>query len=258
LKRRSRGRILLIRRKYVAAAALILAVIGIFTIINHPAIVGVSGRQRTLPIYSVEREDRTMSLSFNTSDTGDAHTLQILQILNAADVRATFFVTGNWVRQNEELAAKLAESGHELMNLSDDHSLLRRMTAAEIIENLEACNTVIETATGTRPTIFRAPYGGYDDKLIHLAASMGLRTVQWSIDSGDWRISDPQAIVRQVQNRAFPGGIVLMHSNLAQTAAALHAVIEGLQADGYTLIPVSELVLDCAYTTSITGRQIPV
>ena len=257
MKRRFRGKIVLIRRKYIGALALFAAVAGIFYIVNHPALVGASGGERALPIYSVQREDRAMSLTFNVREPADTHTAQVLEILNAHDVRATFFVTGDWARENPELAAALTAGGHELMNLSDDHSILRRYGAAEIQANIAACNHALQDITGIRPALFRAPYGEYDDKLVSTAAAMGMHTIQWSIDSGDWRGRAPEEIARRVVNRAFSGGIVLLHSNLEQTALALPDVIQGLLDAGYILIPVGEMVIQNEFTISPTGRQIP-
>ena len=257
MQRPFRGKVLLIRRKYVVAVALVLSVIAIFYIINHPAVVGVSGRERVLPIYSVYRDDQAISLTFNVTDPADTTILQIMETLNAYDVRASFFVTGQWIRQNEAVALRLTEHGHELGNLSDDHSFLRQQSTSAMRENIAACNATIEAITGARPAIFRAPYGGYDDNLVTLARSLGLHTVQWSIDSGDWRGLNAETIARQVQRGAFPGGIVLLHANLEQTALALPGIIEGLQEKGYDLIPLSELVHQTAYTISLTGRQIP-
>ena len=257
MKRLFGGKILLIRRKYVMALALMAAVAGIFYIINHPALVGITARERALPIYSVGRDDDAIALTFNITTAEDAHTATVAEVLNAFDVRATFFVTGEWVRENGGFAAELARSGHELMNLSDDHCLLRKRPAAEVQANVRAGSDAIEAITGTRPTVFRAPYGEYDDKIVALVAGLGMRTVQWSVDSGDWRGRDAAAIVRQVQRRAFPGAIVLLHSNLEQTALAMPDLLEGLLQQGYILIPVSELVHETEFTISITGRQIP-
>jgi len=242
LKRPFGGRVLLIRRKYIAALALCLAVAGIFYIINHPALVGAAAEERTLPIYSVQRDDAAISLTFNVTTAEDAYTVQIMQTLNAFDVRATFFVTGDWARENAGLAARLAESGHELKNLSDDHSVLRRLSASDIHANVQACSDAIEAATGVRPTVFRAPYGEYDGRVVAQVEALGMRAIQWSVDSGDWRGLDANAITQQVQSRAFPGGIVLLHSNVQQTTLALPDIVQGLLEAGYTLVPVSELV----------------
>ncbi|MCL2588955.1 MAG: polysaccharide deacetylase family protein [Oscillospiraceae bacterium] len=236
------GRILLIRRKYVVALALVLAVTAIFYIINHPAIVGTTARERSLPIYSVQREDAALSLTFNLTTTEDIYTVQVLEVLNAFDVRASFFVTGDWVRENTDLAARLVVSGHELLNLSDDHNLLRRRGGEELATNILACSDAIAEITGARPTVFRAPYGGYDDRVVALVEGLGMHAVQWSVDSGDWRGIEAAAITRQVQNRAFPGAIVLLHAGLEQTALAIPEIVAGLLQEGYLLVPVSELV----------------
>jgi len=251
------GKILLIRRKYVVALALCVAVVAIFYVINHPALVGATAQGRALPIYSVQRDDRAMSLTFNVPVAQDCFTDQVLEALDALGVRASFFVTGDWVRENEALAVRLVESGHELMNLSDDHSLLRKLTTSEIEANLLACSAAIEAAVGVRPRVFRAPYGEYDDRIVALAEGLGMQPVQWSIDSGDWRRVDADAIARQVQSRAFPGAIVLLHSNLEQTALAVPALVENLLEAGYLLVPVSELMHEAEFTVSITGRQVP-
>ena len=241
MRRPFRGKILLIRRKYVAALMLCMAVAAIFYVINHPGLVGPAARARSLPIYSVQRDDTAMSLTFNVRTATDCYTAQVMQVLNTHDVRATFFVTGDWVRENYDLAADLALSGHELMNLSDDHSLLRKLPATELRANVLACSDAIQTVTGARPTAFRAPYGAYDDNVVALVEALGMHAVQWSVDSGDWRGIDARGIAGQVQNKAFPGAIVLLHSNLRQTALAMPALIAGLKEAGYTLVPVSEL-----------------
>jgi len=252
MRRPFSGKILLIRRKYVAALALCVAVATIFYIINHPGLVGTTARERFLPIYSIERDDTAMSLTFNVREA-DCYTAQVAQTLEAYRVRATFFVTGDWVRENRDLAAHLVESGHELMNLSDDHSLLRKLPAAEIQANVLACSDAIQAATGVRPGAFRAPYGAYDDKIVALVGALGMQSVQWSVDSGDWRGLDAAAVARQVQNKAFPGAIILLHSNLYQTALAMPELITGLMEAGYTLVPVSELVYGVENTGSLPG-----
>ena len=145
------GKILLIRRKYVAALALCAAVAAIFYVINHPGLVGTAARERSLPIHSVQREDQAISLTFNVAEATDVHTVRVSEALSAYGVRATFFVTGDWVRENGVLAARLVEGGHELMNLSDDHRRLRRLPVAEIRANVLACSEAIESVTGVRP-----------------------------------------------------------------------------------------------------------
>jgi len=251
------GKILLIRRKYVAALALALAVIAMFYIINHPRLIGDAATGRFLPIYSIGREDQAISLTFNITGIEDEHTDRVKEILNEHEIKATFFVTGDWVEQNEELAIKLVTSGHELMNLGNDYRPRRQMSQSERQANIKTCSEAIQAVTGAHPTIFRAPYGQYDDRLIASVRELGMHTVQWSIDSGDRRTTEPETITRQVLNRAASGGIVLLHSDLAQSVKALPEILEGLAQAGYSLVPLSQLMLQTEYTISLTGRQIP-
>ena len=249
------GKILIIRRTYVVTLALILAVVAIFYVIYHPAVVGQSSAEHIMPIYRVQRDDAVIALSFNLSTTDDVHTRRVLNALNNANVSATFFVTGQWVRDNRALAIEMANGGHELMNLSDDHGLLRRLSPTHLQQNLAACSLAIYEIAGIEPALFRAPYGEYDPRLVEMANAMGMQAVQWSVDSGDWRGLRADAIVSQVLERAFPGAIVLLHSNLAETALAMPKLIEQLTSAGYEILPLSQLIYQGEYVISLTGTQ---
>jgi len=237
-----RGKILLIRRKYITALALCGAVIAIFYVINHPVLVGVSAGERLLPIYSVQREDQVISLTFNARNPEDQHTAQVMEALHIHGVRATFFVTGDWIRANGDLAAALSARGHALMNLSDDYSFLKKMATAEMLRNIETCNDAIEAVIRVRPTLFRAPYGEYNHNMVAAVHTMEMVAVQWSIDSGDRRGYDAQTIAYRVHSQAFSGGIVLLHSDLEQTALAIPHLIDGLFRAGYVPVLLSEML----------------
>jgi len=237
-----RGKILLIRRTYVTALALCVAVVAIFYVINHPALVGVSAGERPLPIYSVQREEQVISLTFNARNPEDRYTAQVMEALHIYGVRATFFVTGDWVRANGDLAAALSVRGHALMNLSDDYSFLKKMATTEMLHNIEACNDAIAAITGIRPTLFRAPYGEYDHNMVAAVHAMEMQAIQWNIDSGDRRGYDAQAIAGRVHDQAVSGGIVLLHSDLAQTALAIPDLIDGLFRAGYIPVLLSEML----------------
>lgn len=255
MKKAIKGKIFIIRRSYLAALMLSLAVVAIFYVINHPAVVGRDRQEHVLPIYSVSREEQVIALTFNLSATEDQHTSRVLTALNQQEITATFFVTGQWVRENPQLALEMAQAGHELMNLSDDHGLLRRLHGESLRENLLACSLVIYETTHTRPHFFRAPYGEYDSRLVETANSLGMTSVQWSIDSGDWRGLTADAIVHQVLNRSFSGGIVLLHSNLPQTAVAMPLLLQQLQEAGYEILPLSQLIYQGEYVVSLSGVQ---
>jgi peptidoglycan/xylan/chitin deacetylase (PgdA/CDA1 family) len=171
-----------VRKKRVAAIAVALAVVLIFFSISNPAIVGTSATTRLLPIYCVQRDNKAVSLSFDAA-WGNEDTEQLIEILEKYGVKATFFVVGQWVDKYPESVLALHEAGHEVMNHSDDHAHFASLTAAQITANVNACNDKIEAVTGVRPTLFRPPYGEYDDNVIATLGGMGMYTIQWDVES---------------------------------------------------------------------------
>ena len=247
----TKGKILIIRRSYLAAIALCLAVVAIFYVIYNPFVAGGDRREAALPIYSVMAEGQTIALTFNLSATVDTNTQRVLDALENQGVLVTFFVTGQWVRANAHLAEQIVAAGHELMNLSDDHSLLRRLNFEQLQENLAACSLAIYEISGRKPSLFRAPYGEYDSRLVEMANALGMQAIQWSIDSGDWRGLSADHIVEQILSRSFSGGIVLLHSNLPQTALSIPHLLERLQAEGYEIVLLSELIYQGEYVGNL-------
>ena len=170
-------------------------------------------------------------------------------------MHATFFVVGEWVDKYPGSVKALADAGHEVMNHSDDHAHFTKLSAGQIAANVSACSDKIESVTGKRPTLFRFPYGEYDDNTVLAVRAAGLEPVQWDVDSLDWKGLDPATITDRVLSRAAPGSIILFHNAAEHTPEALSAVIEGLLAKGLEPVPVSELLLNGDYTIDNTGRQ---
>ncbi|MBE6948396.1 MAG: polysaccharide deacetylase family protein [Ruminococcaceae bacterium] len=234
-----------------------LAVVLIFTAILSPAIVGASAATRRLPIYCVQRDNKAVSLTFDAA-WGNEDTEQLIEILGTYDVKATFFVVGEWVDKYPESVKALHDAGHEVMNHSDDHAHFSSLTNEQIIDNINKCNDKIEAVTGVRPTLFRPPYGEYDDHVIAAVDSMGIHTIQWDVDSLDWKDLSASEIYSRVTSKVAPGSIVLFHNAALHTPEALADIIEYLISEGYSIVPVSELILKGEYTIDHTGRQIPV
>ena len=206
-------------KKAASGAALVLAVLLVFAIVNSPAVVGASATRRSLPVYSVERDGKFVALSFDAA----------------------------WGNEDTE----------EVMNHSNDHAHFAKLSASEIVENVNACNAKIEAITGVRPTLFRCPYGEYDDNVIETVQGMGMTAIQWDVDSLDWKGLDASAITERVIKGVQPGSIVLFHNAAEHTPEALSGIIEQLLADGYTIVPISELLLTGEYSIDHTGRMHP-
>jgi peptidoglycan/xylan/chitin deacetylase (PgdA/CDA1 family) len=143
------------------------------------------------------------------------------------------------------------------MNHSSDHAHFSSLSDQQIAENITACNEKIAAVTGVTPTLFRCPYGEYDDHVIQAVRSLGMTTVQWDVDSLDWKVISASEIQRRVLDRVQPGSIVLFHNAAEHTPEALPRILEKLQAEGYTIVPISELIWEGEYHIDHTGKQIP-
>ena len=171
----------LIRRRALSLAACAAAVCLMFYVINYPAAVDASASQRQLPIYCVQRDQKLASVSFDAA-WGNEDTQQLIDILDRYQVKATFFVVGEWVDKYPESVKALADAGHEVMNHSNTHAHFSQLSTDEIIADVTACSDKIEAVTGVRPTLIRPPYGEYDDHVITAIRSMGMEPIQWDVD----------------------------------------------------------------------------
>lgn len=172
---------LILRRRTLTVLACALAAAAMFALVNAPAVAEASASSRQLPIYCVQRDQKMLSISFDAA-WGNEDTQQLIDILGRYDVKATFFVVGEWVDKYPESVKALADAGHEVMNHSNTHAHFSQLSTDEIIADVTACNDKIEAVTGVRPTLIRPPYGEYDDHVITAIRSMGMEPIQWDVD----------------------------------------------------------------------------
>lgn len=237
------------------AAAGIILVGTVFCRLKMPApAMQTAQTDRILPIYSVERDNKTVALSFDAA-WGNEDTQQLIDILTDHGVKATFFLVGQWVDRYPESVKALADAGMDVMNHSDDHAHFSQLSEQDIISNVNACNDKIEAITGTRPTLFRCPYGEYDNHVVSAVNSMGMHVIQWNVDSLDWKELSAQEITARVTKQVVPGSIILFHNAALHTPEALPGIIEYLQQEGYEILPVSQLILSGDTVIDHTGRQ---
>ena len=182
---------------------------------------------RRIPIYSVETDRKVVALSFDAAWGADK-TLGILETLERYDAVANFFAVGMWAEKYPEELKALADSG--------------RME--------------IENITGGEVELFRPPYGSYSDNLIETAEELGLYTVQWDVDTLDWKGLSASEIAARVLGNVKNGSIVLMHNNGEHTLEALPLVLEGLKNKGFDCVKIGDLIYRENYTIDHTGRQI--
>lgn len=241
----------------LTAAIIILIITGIIVFALVPrGSVPAAAQARRIPVYCVEKQEKVISLTFDAA-WGDEDTEQLIEILGDHDIKATFFVTGGWAEQFPEDVKKLRDAGHEIGSHSDTHPDMSVMDAAGIKKEIDACAAKVEAAIGEKPTLFRPPSGAYSNTLIDTMDSMGYHTIQWSVDSLDWKGISADEISERVLSKVEPGSIVLFHNAAEHTPEALPGIIDALTEQGYSFVPVSQLLVDGDYTIDNTGKMIP-
>ena len=209
---------------------------------------------RSLPIYSVATEEKKIAISFDCA-WGVDYTDELLDIMEKNGVRCTFFAVQFWVEKYPEYAEKIVNAGHELGTHSRTHSYMSKLSEAEIRDELSSSVAAIEKATGHKTNLFRAPYGDYNNLLIDTAKDMGLYTIQWDVDSLDWKNLSATEIALRIVNGTKNGSIILCHNNGLHTAKSLPIVFSTLKNRGFEFVPIGELIYKENYTIDVNGKQ---
>lgn len=171
------------RRRLMRLAAFAVVAMGAAALLSQglPRVAPATASERELPVYCVQTDQKRACLTFDAA-WGNEDTQQLIDILGKYQVKATFFVVGEWVDKYPESVKALADAGHEIMNHSDTHPHYPQLSMDEIAQEAQACDEKIEAITGVRPTLTRPPYGDYDNKTIQALRSVGHTAIQWDVD----------------------------------------------------------------------------
>lgn len=215
---------------YLLALALLIGGAGIFLPHTETAMAE--------PYRAGSAESRLISLAVNV-DWGEEYLPDMLSILAKNDICVTFFLTGRWCENNAELAKMIAEAGHEIGNHGYSHKSPNASSIEEIIDEITRTEQAVEQATGIKTRLYAPPSGEEEEHVLQAAEQAGYHTILWSVDTIDWQKPDAATIIQRVMGKVHGGAIILAHPT-ASTVEALPALIEQLQAEGYTFVPVSE------------------
>ncbi|GFI04070.1 MAG: polysaccharide deacetylase family protein [Lachnospiraceae bacterium] len=244
--------------KYGAFALAAFAVLrGMLVVAGESVTVSNSVDGRELPIYCVETQEKKIALSFDAA-WGNEDTAKILEILKKHDVHVTFFMTGGWVESYPDDVKAILAAGHDLGNHSENHKNMSQLSDEEKKEELMQVHTKVQELTGYDMFLFRPPYGDYDNAVVNVAKDCGYYTIQWDVDSLDWKDYGVDSIIKTVTQHKHlgNGSIILCHNGAKYTAQALDTLIATLKNEGYTFVPLSELIYKDGYHMNHEGRQI--
>ncbi len=186
------------------------------------------------------------------------NTQKILDILDAHSARATFFMLGQNVVNNEGVVKDVYSRGNEIGIHTWSHPQLTSLSESSIKSQVEQTSDAIYNVTGYRPTLVRPPYGSFNKVVKDTLKDYSL--ILWNIDSLDWKSRDENQIVPLVMNDVQDGDIILLHDIHSTTVPAVDKIVSELDKKGYQMVTVSELIEAKGYNRETTqvfysGRQ---
>ena len=176
-----------------------------------------------------------------TFDDGPDATVspQVLDILKAWNVKATFFLIGQSITGNEALVARQVAEGHRIGNHTWDHPHMTQLSAEKQRLQFQSTTDAIIAAGAARPTEWRPPFDDHNTSLRNLATSMGMSMTLWTYptDSNDWKGLSSTVIRDRVVSGAVKDSIILQHDRIQNTVTALPLIIDGLYNKGLCIHP---------------------
>ena len=241
-------------RSIIITALVIIAIVFVILFTASTLSDAVSAQARLIPIYNVDTDKNNVAVTFNCA-VGNSDIDEILAILDKYAVRATFFVLGSWADDYTDEVQKIYDAGHEIGNHSYSHKDMPSMNYENIILDIQKCNETVRNITGHSPALFRAPSGAYDNKTISAAENLGMVTIQWNVDSLDWKNISADEIFKRVTTKVQKGSIIQLHTGTAHTAEALPKILEYLKNENLSGVKVSELIYHENFIIDNNGMQ---
>ncbi|RCJ14775.1 polysaccharide deacetylase [Nostoc sp. ATCC 43529] len=187
--------------------------------------------------------EKVIALTFDDGPWPET-TKQVLDILKSNNIKGTFFVVGQNLKNYPELGKEIVAQGHTIANHTWHHwyHFFNQQAAAFEIDRT---TDLIYQVTGVKTTLFRPPGGMMHNGLVNYAKGQKYTVVMWSADSIDYKLPAVPKLIDNVIKDSRPGGIVLMHDgggNRSRTVQALPQIISNFRKQGYRFVTVPELL----------------
>lgn len=239
---------------YLCIVAL-LSVTIIFSLVPCGKYILTEATEKKLPIYAVNTDKPEIALTFDCAwENSDTDIL--IDLLDEYGVKATFFTTGDWCERYPDDVKKLFAKGHAIENHSYNHPHVASIEREKLIEDTKKCDEIIESLTGVKPTLYRAPYGEYSNRMLSVFENdLKHFVIQWDCDSVDWKGREADEMAASIIKRAKNGSILLFHNDTPNTPDALKIIIPELSRQGYKFVLVNELIYRDNFALDHEGRQ---
>lgn len=208
---------------------------------------------KKLPVYRVD-VPKKIALTFDAA-WGANKTEDIINILQNYNVKGTFFLVGFWIDKYPDLVRKIHECSFEIANHSLTHLDMTKLDKEKRRNEIESVNEKIISLIGESPKFFRFPFGAYNRETVLDVENLNMISIQWDVDSLDWKGINKQEILSRIKKNSKDGSIILFHNNSEHVLDALPLVIEYLKEKGFELVTLSEMVYFDNFTIDLNGEQ---
>lgn len=211
------------------------------------------------PIHCVDREDKKISLTFDVNWAENDYLYEILDLLDENNIKATFFIMGKWViypEGNREKLVEIHKRGHEIGNHSYVHPDFKNIGKERIIEEVKKTEEIIEKEVGVKTNLFRFPSGSYSQESLSVIHGLQYKSIQWDVDSVDWKGASKEKEYKKVINNVKGGSILLYHNNGKYTVENLREIIPKLKLEGYEFVKISDIIYENSYEIDDNGKQL--
>lgn len=223
--------------------------------IDKNDVIQTSALEKNLPIYNVQTEEKkiafTMNCAWNADDIDS-----ILETLRANNVKITFFIVGEWADKYPEEVKKISEAGHEIGTHSNTHPHVNNLSAEKNLEEIKISVNKLEKLTNQKITLYRTPYGEYNDIVIETSRNNGYFPIQWNIDTLDYEGLNCEEMWNRIKGKLSNGSIILSHNGTEHTADSLDTLIKNIKQQGYEFVKVSDLIYKDNYIINNNGTQV--
>jgi peptidoglycan/xylan/chitin deacetylase (PgdA/CDA1 family) len=185
------------------------------------------------------------------------YTPLLLEVLRRHSVKATFFVTGQAVRQYPQLARQIAADGHELANHTFTHRRGSELSEAELAQEILDTEQALREVVGVVPSLFRPAGGNLSRAQQALVGRLGYTTVLYTVNPGDWWVRDPEEVSELTMSGRQEEGVILLHSGSMSTLRALPGVLARLRQRGLAPVTVGRLAQARGLTLPANPRELP-
>ncbi|MFA6188205.1 MAG: polysaccharide deacetylase family protein [Sulfuricurvum sp.] len=201
-------------------------------------------------IVNGDTDVKNVTLTFDDAPD-ENNTYKLLDILKEHEVKAAFFMIGGTMKDdNVSVVKRTFDEGHLVLNHSFNHPRMTDLNVSGMDLQLDRASQRIEEITGSYPILFRPPYGSINLLVVDTINDHNMTTILWSLDSLDWTLKDPDAVIQNVTSNVRNGDIILMHRN-SVSVAALPKIIEILKEKGYAFVKLDDMLGVKAYRHSI-------